>query len=82
MYKEYPKFYNYETKKYGRKSCTDDPLLSTDEILEKHSKIVEEYAIKYLSGPKTKRACRVDGPSFDFEVSYSFDNRNQINAFF
>ena len=51
MYKEYPKFYNYEVKEYGRKSRTDDPLLSTDEILEKHSKIVEEYAIKYLGGP-------------------------------
>lgn len=51
MYKEYPKFYNYETKEYGRKSRTDDPLLSTDEILEKHSKIVEEYAVKYLGGP-------------------------------
>lgn len=51
MYKEYPKFYNYEVKEYGRKSRTDDPLLSTDEILEKHSKIVEEYAVKYLGGP-------------------------------
>lgn len=51
MYKEYPTFYNYETKEYGRKSRTDDPLLSVDEILEKHSKIIEEYAIKYLGGP-------------------------------
>ena len=51
MYKEYPTFYYYETKEYGRKSRTDDPLLSTDEILEKHSKIVEEYAVKYLGGP-------------------------------
>lgn len=51
MYKEYPTFYNYETKEYGRKSRTDDPLLTTDEILEKHSKIIEEYAIKYLGGP-------------------------------
>ena len=51
MYKEYPKFYNYEVKEYGRKSRTDDPLLSTDEILERHSKIVEEYAVKYLGGP-------------------------------
>lgn len=51
MYKEYPTFYNYETKEYGRKSRTDDPLLSVDEILEKHSKIIEEYAVKYLSGP-------------------------------
>lgn len=54
MYKEYPKFYNYETKEYGRKSRTDDPLLTTEELLEKHSKIIEEYAIKYLGGPIPK----------------------------
>lgn len=54
MYKEYPKFYNYEVKEYGRKSRTDDPLLSTDETLEKHSKIIEEYAIKHLGGPIPK----------------------------
>lgn len=51
MYKEYPKFYNYETKEYGRKSRTDDPLLSLEETLEKHSKILEEYAVKHLGGP-------------------------------
>lgn len=51
MYKEYPVFYNYETKEYGRKSRTDDPLLSVDEILEKHSKIIEEYALRHLGGP-------------------------------
>lgn len=51
MYKEYPKFHNYEVKEYGRKSRTDDPLLTVEEILEKHSKIIEEYAEKYLGGP-------------------------------
>lgn len=51
MYKEYPKFNNYEVKEYGRKSRTDDVLLSTEEVLETHSKIIEEYAIKYLGGP-------------------------------
>lgn len=51
MYKEYPTFYYYDTREYGRKSRTDDPLLSTEEVLEKHSKIIEEYAIKYLGGP-------------------------------
>ena len=51
MYREYPKFYNYQTKEYGRKSRTDDPLLTTEELLKKHSKILEEYAVKYLGGP-------------------------------
>jgi hypothetical protein len=51
MYKEYPRFYNYETLGYGRKSRTDDPLLSVEEILDKHDKIIDEYAEKYLGGP-------------------------------
>ena len=51
MYKEYPKFYNYETIDYGRKSRTDDPLLSVEEVLEKHDKILQEYAEKNLGGP-------------------------------
>ena len=51
MYKEYPKFYNYETLDYGRKSRTDDPLLSVEEVLDKHNKMLEEYAIKFLGGP-------------------------------
>jgi hypothetical protein len=51
MYREYPRFYNYEVLDYGRKSRTDDPLLSMEEVLEKHDKIIEEYAEKYLGGP-------------------------------
>ena len=51
MYKDYPKFYNYEVLDYGRKSRSDDPLLSVEEVLEKHDKIIEEYAEKYLGGP-------------------------------
>ena len=51
MYKEYPRFYNYEVLDYGRKSRTDDPLLSVEEVLDKHDKIIEEYAEKYLGGP-------------------------------
>ena len=50
MYKEYPKFSAEETAKYGRKSRTDDPLLSVEEILERHDKILDEYAEKYLGG--------------------------------
>lgn len=51
MYKEYPKFYNYEVYEYDRKSRSDDPLLSVEEVLEKHGKILEEYAMKFLGGP-------------------------------
>lgn len=51
MYKEYPKFLFYEVNEYGRKSRTDDPLMSVEEVLEKHSKIIEEYAVKNLGGP-------------------------------
>lgn len=50
MYKEYPKFYYYQTKEYGRKSRMDDPLLSVEETLLKHSEIIDEYAQKYLGG--------------------------------
>ena len=51
MYKEYPKFYNHEILDYGRKSRTDDPLLSVEEVLDKHDKIIEEYANKHFGGP-------------------------------
>ena len=51
MYKEYPVFYNYETAEYGRKSRFDDPYLSVDEVLEKHARMIEEYAEKHLGGP-------------------------------
>lgn len=51
MYKEYPKFYSYEVLEYDRKSRSDDPLLSVEEVLEKHGKILEEYATKHLGGP-------------------------------
>lgn len=51
MYKDYPKFYNYEVLEYGRKSRADDPLLSVEEVLERHGKILEEYAINNLGGP-------------------------------
>lgn len=33
---------------YSRKSRTDDPLLTVEEVLEKHEKILDEWAEKYL----------------------------------
>lgn len=60
MYKEYPVFYNYKTKKYGRKSRMDDPLLSVEETLEKHNAILDEYAEKYLGGPIPEENCYME----------------------
>jgi DNA invertase Pin-like site-specific DNA recombinase len=51
MYREPATFYNYEVLEYDRKSRSDDPLLSVEEVLERHGKILEEYALKYLGGP-------------------------------
>ena len=51
MYKQYPTFYNDETLEYDRKSRFDDPYLSVDEVLEKHARIIDEYAEKHLGGP-------------------------------
>ena len=51
MYKEYPTFYNYETLEYDRKSRSDDKTLSVEEVLERHAKILEDYAIRHLNGP-------------------------------
>lgn len=51
MYREIPTFYNYEVLEYDRKSRSDDPLLSIEEVLERHGKILEEYALKHLGGP-------------------------------
>lgn len=51
MYKQYPKFLASETLEYDRKSRFDDPYLSVEEVLEKHARIIEEYAENYLGGP-------------------------------
>mgnify|MGYP003302204220 CR=1 FL=1 len=50
MYRDYPTFHNYEVIEYDRKSRSDDPLLSTEEILERHSKELDSYAQKHLGG--------------------------------
>lgn len=68
MYKEYPKFYNFEVADYGRKSRTDNPLLTLEEILETHNKIMDEYARKHLGGPileENKYREVVSGESLD-----------------
>lgn len=51
MYRERTTFTNEETLEYGRKSRFDDPLLSIEETLAKHAKMLEEYAIENLGGP-------------------------------
>ncbi len=51
MYKEYPTFTADETLEYGRKSRFDDPYLSVEEVLEKHERMIAEYAERYLGGP-------------------------------
>lgn len=51
MYKEYPRFIAPEVFEYGRKSRFDDPYLSVEEVLEKHTRILEEYAIRNFGEP-------------------------------
>lgn len=51
MYREYPKFTPEEILEYDRKSRFDDPLLTIEEQLEKHEKILEEYATRHFGGP-------------------------------
>ena len=50
FYREPIKLHYYEVIEYDRKSRMDDPLLSIEEVLEKHEKILDEYAQKYLGG--------------------------------
>ena len=51
MYRNYPVVYNYESLEYDRKSRFDDPLLTLEELLDRHGKIIEDYAIRNLGGP-------------------------------
>ena len=51
MYKEYPKFHYYEVIEYDRKSRADDKSLTVEEVLERHGKILDEYARNHLGGP-------------------------------
>lgn len=51
MYGEQLRIYSHEALEYDRKSRFDDPLLTVEETLAKHEKIIEKYAIEYLGGP-------------------------------
>ena len=42
MFRELPKFYYYETLEYDRKSRLDDPLMTVEEVLEKHGRMLDE----------------------------------------
>ncbi len=44
-------FNSDEVYEYLRKSRSDDPCLSVEEVLEKHERILRDYAEKYLTGP-------------------------------
>ena len=50
MYREQITLYSHEVIEYDRKSRSDDPLLSVEEVLEKHGKILDDYAIQNLGG--------------------------------
>ena len=50
MYKEYENVLSDEVYEYLRKSRSDDPLLSVEEVLAKHETILNEYSEKYLGG--------------------------------
>ena len=50
MYREQIRLYSHEVIEYDRKSRSDDPLLSVEEVLERHGKILEDYAKSNLGG--------------------------------
>jgi hypothetical protein len=51
MYNNYPVIYNYESLEYDRKSRSDDKSLTVEEVLERHAKILDDYANNHLGGP-------------------------------
>lgn len=50
MWYEIESFQSDEVYEYLRKSRSDDPCLSVEEVLEKHERILHDYAEKYLTG--------------------------------
>lgn len=57
MYKEYPRFLPDEVLEYLRKSRSDDPTLSVEEILAKHESILKEWAERNLDAPIPSENC-------------------------
>lgn len=57
MYREYPKFKPEEILKYKRKSRTDDPMLSVEEVLAKHEAILNEWIERNLDAPIPPENC-------------------------
>ena len=57
MYKEYPKFQPDEIIEYLRKSRSDDPTLTVEEVLSKHKSILTEWAEKNLEDPIPEENC-------------------------
>ena len=51
MYKEYPKFQPNEVLEYLRKSRSDDPSLTVEEVLEKHEGLLNEWVDRNLDSP-------------------------------
>ena len=51
MYREYPHFKPDELLEYLRKSRSDDPLLSVEEVLQKHETILNEWVDRNLDAP-------------------------------
>lgn len=57
MWREYPKFRPDEILKYKRKSRTDDPMLSIEEVLAKHEAILNEWIERNLDAPIPPENC-------------------------
>ena len=57
MYKEYPKFQPNEILKYKRKSRSDDPMLTIEEVLAKHEAILNEWIERNLEEPIPPENC-------------------------
>lgn len=51
MWREYPKFMPEEILEYLRKSRSDDPTLSVEEVLKKHETLLKEWQEKNLNAP-------------------------------